>query len=83
VFNWGASSVVQRRMDLIVVCTWPKTSTTWVQTICALVIFQTPELPAPLLELISWLDLRWVSREEVYAQLAVQSTGRSLRRTGR
>jgi aryl sulfotransferase len=67
-----------RRGD-IVVSTWPKTGTTWVQTICALLIFQTPELPAPLSEVIPWLDLRWVSRDEVYAQLAAQEHRRIIK----
>jgi aryl sulfotransferase len=63
----------------IVVSTWPKTGTTWVQMICALLIFQTPELPTPLSELSPWLDLSSVSRDEVYAQLAAQEHRRIIK----
>ena len=35
----------------IVISTCSKSGTTWVQMICALLVFQTPELPAPLGEL--------------------------------
>ena len=56
----------------IVISTRSKTGTTWVQMICALLIFQSPELPAPLARLSSWLDHLTVSREEVYTRLAAQ-----------
>ncbi len=67
------------RQSDIVISTWPKTGTTWVQTICALLIFQTPELPAPLSELSPWLDLSSVSRDEVYAQLSTQQHRRIIK----
>ena len=56
----------------IVISTRSKTGTTWVQMICALLIFQTPELPVPLRELSPWLDHLTAPRDEVYAQLAAQ-----------
>jgi aryl sulfotransferase len=40
--------------------------------ICALLIFQTPRLPAPLARLSLWLDHLIEPREEVYARLAAQ-----------
>jgi len=43
----------------IVISTVAKSGTTWVQMICALLIFQTPRLPAPLPQLSPWLDSRW------------------------
>lgn len=67
------------RQGDIVISTWPKTGTTWVQSICALLIFQTPTLPAPLSELSPWLDLSGVSRDEVYAQLAAQEHRRIIK----
>jgi aryl sulfotransferase len=67
------------RQGDIVISTWPKTGTTWVQMICALLIFQTPGLPAPLSELSPWLDLSSVSRDEVYAQLAAQEHRRIIK----
>ncbi len=56
----------------IVVSTRSKTGTTWVQMICALLIFQTPEITAPLGRLSPWLDHLVRPVDEVYAQLAAQ-----------
>jgi aryl sulfotransferase len=44
------------RADDIVISSRPRTGTTWVQMICALLIFQRPELPAPLWRLSPWID---------------------------
>ncbi len=63
----------------IVISTRSKTGTTWVQMICALLIFQTPELPAPLAQLSPWLDHLVAPREEVYAQLAAQKHRRFIK----
>ena len=63
----------------IVICTRSKTGTTWVQMICALLIFQTPELPAPLAQLSPWLDHLTAPREEVYARLAAQQHRRFIK----
>ena len=56
----------------IVISTRSKTGTTWVQMICALLIFQDPALPAPLGRLSPWLDHLVRPVDEVYAQLAAQ-----------
>jgi len=56
----------------IVISSRSKTGTTWVQMICALLVFQTPDLPAPLSQLSPWLDWLIVPREEVFSQLAAQ-----------
>jgi aryl sulfotransferase len=63
----------------IVISTRSKTGTTWVQMICALLVFQTPELPAPLAELSPWLDHLVESRDEVYAELAAQEHRRFIK----
>lgn len=63
----------------IVISTRSKAGTTWVQMICALLIFQTPELPAPLAQLSPWLDHLIVPREEVYARLAAQEHRRFIK----
>ena len=63
----------------IVISTRSKTGTTWVQTICALLIFQTPELPAPISQLSPWLDHLITPREEVYARLAAQQHRRVIK----
>lgn len=56
----------------IVISTRRKTGTTWMQTICALLIFQTPELPDSLWQLSPWLDSQDLPLERVYARLAEQ-----------
>ena len=63
----------------IVISTRSKTGTTWVQMICALLIFQAPELPAPLAQLSPWLDHLIAPREQVYAELAAQEHRRFIK----
>lgn len=46
----------EHRPGDIVISTRSKCGTTWVQMICALLVFQDPSLPAPLAELSPWLD---------------------------
>jgi aryl sulfotransferase len=63
----------------IVISTRSKTGTTWVQMICALLIFQTPQPPAPIAQLSPWLDHLITPREEVYARLAAQQHRRFIK----
>jgi aryl sulfotransferase len=56
----------------IVISTRSKSGTTWLQMICALLVFQTPTLPAPLWQLSPWLDWLIAPRDEVFARLAAQ-----------
>lgn len=56
----------------IVISTRRKTGTTWMQMICALLIFQTPDLPDSLSHLSPWLDQRNVPLEAVCARLGEQ-----------
>jgi len=56
----------------IVISTRSKSGTTWMQMICAVLIFQRPLPPAPLRELSPWLDWRIRPVGEVYAQLDAQ-----------
>jgi aryl sulfotransferase len=56
----------------IVISTRSKTGTTWMQMICGLLIFQTPELPARIGQLSPWLDFLITPREEVFARLEAQ-----------
>ncbi len=63
----------------IVISAPVKSGMTWTQMICALLVFQTPDLPAPLSKLSPWLDWNGVSRDEVYAQLAGQQHRRFIK----
>jgi hypothetical protein len=56
----------------IVISTRSKSGTTWMQMICALLVFRTPQLPAPLAELSPWLDWLVLPRQEVFDRLAAQ-----------
>ena len=44
------------RADDIVISTRSKSGTTWMQMVCALLVFQTSDLPAPLARLSPWVD---------------------------
>ncbi|NEE00870.1 sulfotransferase domain-containing protein [Phytoactinopolyspora halotolerans] len=63
----------------IVISTRSKSGTTWMQMICALLVFQTPDLPAPLSTLSPWLDWLIVPRDEVYDRLAAQQHRRFIK----
>ena len=56
----------------IVISTRSKSGTTWMQMICALLVFQTPDLPAPLGQLSPWLDFLTTPLAEVLARLDAQ-----------
>jgi aryl sulfotransferase len=56
----------------IVISTPAKCGTTWMQMICALLIFGDSRLPAPLTELSPWLDIATEPVEAVVAKLAAQ-----------
>ncbi len=55
------------RADDIVISTGSKSGTTWVQMICGLLIFDTPDLPRPLAELSPWLDWLVLNRSAALA----------------
>jgi hypothetical protein len=56
----------------IVISTRSKSGTTWMQMICALLVFRAPELPAPLGELSPWMDWLVEPRDDVWARLEAQ-----------
>jgi hypothetical protein len=63
----------------IVISTRSKSGTTWAQMICALLVFGTADLPAPLPTLSPWLDWLIVPRDEVVAQLTAQQHRRFIK----
>lgn len=63
----------------IVISTRSKHGTTWVQMICALLVFRTPDLPEPLGELSPWLDRHTAPEAEVHAMLAAQQHRRFIK----
>jgi aryl sulfotransferase len=63
----------------IVISTRSKSGTTWMQMICALLIFQTPELPAPIALLSPWLDHLTAPLDQVLAGLAAQEHRRFIK----
>jgi len=63
----------------IVISTRSKTGTTWVQMICALLVFQTPDLPEPLARLSPWLDWLVTPLDDVVARLSAQTHRRFIK----
>jgi aryl sulfotransferase len=56
----------------IVISTRSKSGTTWMQMICALLVFQRPDLPGALGELSPWVDQRIEPVSDVVARLERQ-----------
>jgi aryl sulfotransferase len=63
----------------IVISTRSKSGTTWVQMVCALLVFETADLPAPLAELSPWLDWTIEPVDSVHARLAAQQHRRFIK----
>ncbi len=63
---------IELREGDIVISTGSKSGTTWMQMICALLVLQTPELPAPLGSLSPWIDWLVLPLDEVRSTLEAQ-----------
>jgi aryl sulfotransferase len=63
----------------IIVSTRSKSGTTWMQMICLLLVFQTPELPDRLGQLSPWLDWLFRPEAEVRALLEAQTHRRVIK----
>jgi hypothetical protein len=68
----GRWASLELRPGDIVISTPSKCGTTWMQMICALMIFQTADLPAALTTLSPWLDMRLRPLPEVLRLLEGQ-----------
>src|SRR4029077_16572391 len=67
------------RDDDIVISTPAKCGTTWMQMLCALLVFQTADLPRPLTELSPWVDMQTAARDDVVAKLEAQTHRRFIK----
>jgi hypothetical protein len=56
----------------IVISTSPKCGTTWMQMLCALLVFQDAEFDRPLTEISPWLDQQTAAVDSVFALLDAQ-----------
>lgn len=63
----------------IFVCAPPKCGTTWTQAICALLIFQTPDLKVNPAMISPWLDAIFEPIEEILAMLEEQTHRRIIK----
>jgi aryl sulfotransferase len=63
----------------IVISTAPKCGTTWMQMICALLVFQTTTFEQPLDLISPWLDMLTRERDDVFADLAAQTHRRFIK----
>ncbi len=74
--RWAAFDL---RPGDIVISTPSKCGTTWMQMICALLIFRSADLPAPLTSLSPWLDMRLCPPADVRRRLEDQTHRRFIK----
>jgi hypothetical protein len=63
----------------IVICTPPKCGTTWMQAMCALLVFDGDDFGAPLANVSVWLDMQLAAIDDVRARLAAQTHRRIIK----
>jgi hypothetical protein len=69
----------QPRAGDIVISTPPKCGTTWMQMICALLVFQDPELPRPLSAMSRWVDVLTEPIDDVIGAYEAQAHRRFIK----
>jgi hypothetical protein len=67
------------RPDDVVISTPPKCGTTWVQTLCAMLLLDTVAFDRPLAELSPWLDMQTNALADVVAGLEAQQHRRFIK----
>lgn len=67
------------RADDIVISTPPKCGTTWMQTLCAMLVFNDIAFDRPLAELSPWLDMQTNRLSDVVAGLEAQQHRRFIK----
>ena len=63
----------------IVISTPPKCGTTWMQRLVSLLVFDGPDLPAPVSKVSPWLDMQLAPLEDVTALLDAQTHRRFIK----
>ncbi|MDH3666036.1 MAG: sulfotransferase domain-containing protein [Paracoccaceae bacterium] len=79
VWDSGRWAGFEPRPGDILVCTPYKAGTTWMQMICALLIFQRTEIDHPLAEISPWMDLKGHDAADVHATYAAQTHRRFIK----
>jgi aryl sulfotransferase len=76
--NWRWAAFEHRRDDIFI-CTPPKCGTTWMQTIVTSLIFEGADLPAPVVALSPWLEMRAFPIDEILDGLSRQQHRRCIK----